>query len=73
MKKLHQSIIVVALAVSFFAVAMPNSECSKIYYSDSSKTTVVGEKLTAMCHSGTVDIQIWGETSDHFEVATETC
>ena len=72
-KTLTKLVAVTALAVSVTAMALPDTERTRIYYSDASHTTVVGEKLTVMCGIGIVNIQLWGSTSSNSVLLTESC
>ncbi len=72
-KTLTKVLAVVGLAVSAAAVALPDEEITKVYYSDASMTTEVGEKLITLCGIGIVNYQVWGSTSSHYRTEKLRC
>jgi hypothetical protein len=72
-KTLTKVLAVVGLAVSAAAVALPNEEITKVYYSDASMTTEVGERLVTLCGIGIANYQVWGSTSSHYRTERIDC
>ncbi|MCJ8271957.1 MAG: hypothetical protein MJK04_21500 [Psychrosphaera sp.] len=72
-KTLTKLVAVTAMAVSVTAMALPDTERTRIYYSDAAHTTTVGERLVVMCGIGVVNHQLWGTTSSYYETTTDSC
>ncbi len=66
MKKLSYLAIASTIVFSSLASALPSNERTRIYYSDSTHTVAVGEKLVTLCEVGIVNMMIWGTTSSHY-------
>lgn len=62
-----------AITVSAAAMALPDYETARIYYSDASKTTAVGEKQVSLCGVGIVNVMVWGNTSPYYTNVQESC
>ena len=72
-KTLTKVLAVVGLTVSVAAVALPDEEITRVYYSDASMSSQVGEKMVTLCGGGIVNYQVWGVTSSHYRTESLRC
>jgi hypothetical protein len=54
------------------ADALPSQEVYRLYYADSAKTQLVGEKWVTSCY-GVVNIMLWGVQTSYYRSVSEPC
>ncbi|GAB4201072.1 MAG: hypothetical protein Tsb002_37510 [Wenzhouxiangellaceae bacterium] len=66
-------VVAVLMMFSLNAAALPSHDEEVVYFEDSTMSSIVGEKIVALCGIGRVNQMIFGTTSEYRVVIKTPC